>query len=197
MRRLHLKLFYLRTRFKREPQGVTARTLGVRPATMSHLEQGRSLPTLQMLEALCRHYDVTPTYLLDDNRPIEPKPRDRWSERDSVISRGDWLEVPEGAAIKTADGVLLCPVMAGARFYASSAQAQRMLCHTKDAAIELGERLVKSEHDADLQLEELLRRELTAQRKPRTRKKAASARDVGAAHAARGFRPGQEIVAEA
>ena len=28
MRRLHLKLFYLRTRYKREPQGVTAKTLG-------------------------------------------------------------------------------------------------------------------------------------------------------------------------
>ena len=89
MRRLHLKLFYLRTRYKREPQGVTAKTLGVRPATMSHLEQGRSLPTLPMLEALSRHYDVTPTYLLDDERPIEPQSRDRWSERNSVIGRGD------------------------------------------------------------------------------------------------------------
>ena len=70
MRRLHLKLFYLRTRVKREAQGVTAKTLGVRPATMSHLEQGRSLPTLPMLLALCKHYDVTPTYLLDDERGI-------------------------------------------------------------------------------------------------------------------------------
>lgn len=197
MRRLHLKLFYLRTRFKREPQGVTAKTLGVRPATMSHLEQGRSLPTVQMLESLCRHYDVTPTYLLDDERPIEPKPRDRWSERDSVISRGDWLEVPEGAAIKTADSVLLCPVMSGARFYASTAQAQRMLCHSKEQAIELGERLVGNEVDADRQLEDLLRRELTAQRKPRSRKKAASTRETGSNHALRNLRPGAEIVAEA
>ena len=29
MRRLHLKLFYLRTRLKREAQGVTAKILGV------------------------------------------------------------------------------------------------------------------------------------------------------------------------
>jgi DNA-binding XRE family transcriptional regulator len=74
MRRLHLKLFYLRTRLKREAQGVTAKILGVRPATMSHLEQGRSLPTLPMLLALCKHYDVTPTYLLDDERPIDLRP---------------------------------------------------------------------------------------------------------------------------
>jgi len=134
MRRLHLKLFYLRTRYKREPQGVTARILGVRPATMSHLEQGRSLPTLPMLMALSRHYDVSPTYLLDDERPSEPHARDRWSERTKRSSRGHWLEVPEGAAIRTNDGVLLCPVMSGSRFYDSTAQAERILCQSKDDA---------------------------------------------------------------
>ena len=173
MRRLHLKLFYLRTRYKREPQGVTAKILGVRPATMSHLEQGRSLPTLPMLEALCKHYDVTPTYLLDDGRPIEPQARDRWSERNSVICRGDWLEVPEGAAIKTADGFSLCPVMGGARFYDSTAQAQRMLCQSRDEAEELEKTLVQSEQSRDSALEELLRKELLAQRKPRTKKRVA------------------------
>ena len=110
MRRLHLKLFYLRTRLKREAQGVTAKILGVRPATMSHLEQGRSLPTLPMLLALCKHYDVTPTYLLDDERPIDPTGRDRWSERDGVVARGNWLEVPEGAMVTTHDGVRLVAV---------------------------------------------------------------------------------------
>ena len=178
MRRLHLKLFYLRTRYKREPQGVTAKTLGVRPATMSHLEQGRSLPTLPMLEALSRHYDVTPTYLLDDERPIEPQARDRWTERNSVICRGDWLEVPDGAAIKTADGVWLCPVMGGAQFYDSTAQAQRMLCRSRDEATELSDRLGGQERGADTELEELLRRELLSQRKPRTKKKAAPSRST-------------------
>ena len=178
MRRLHLKLFYLRTRYKREPQGVTAKTLGVRPATMSHLEQGRSLPTLPMLEALSRHYDVTPTYLLDDERPIEPQARPRWSERTAVICRGDWLAVPDGSAIKTADGLWLCPVMGGARFYDSTAQAQRMLCRSKDEAIELSDRLGGQERGADTELEELLRRELLSQRKPRTKKKAAPSRST-------------------
>jgi transcriptional regulator with XRE-family HTH domain len=196
MRRLHLKLFYLRTRYKREPQGVTAKTLGVRPATMSHLEQGRSLPTLQMLESLCRHYDVTPTYLLDDERPIEPQPRDRWTERNSVIGRGDWLEVPEGAAIKTSDGVWLCPVMNGARYYNSTEQAQRMLCRSHDEASALTNRLTDAECESDRGLEELLRRELLAQRKPRSKKKVAGSRELGA-EIARGPRATGELAAEA
>lgn len=170
MRRLHLKLFFLRTRYKREPQGVTAKTLGVRPATMSHLEQGRSLPTLPMLMALCKHYDVSPTYLLDDERAIEPQPRDRLSERSGLIGRGDWLEVPDGAAIKAADGVLLCPVMSGARFYDSTAQAQRMLCQKAEDAETLQATLAEAERGRDRELEELLTKELMGQRKPRSKK---------------------------
>jgi transcriptional regulator with XRE-family HTH domain len=169
MRRLHLKLFYLRTRLKREAQGVTAKTLGVRPATMSHLEQGRSLPTLPMLLALCKHYDVTPTYLLDDERPIDPANRDRWSERDSVVARGNWLEVPEGAMVTTHDGVRLVAVQPGARFYDGSAQAQRMTCANAAAAKELEGGLQNTSRQRDRELEETLTRELMGQRKPRTK----------------------------
>lgn len=169
MRRLHLKLFYLRTRYKREPQGVTARVLGVRPATMSHLEQGRSLPTLPMLMALARHYDVSPTYLLDDERPIEPQARDRWSERNNLIARGHWLEVPEGAAIRTNDGVLLCPVMSGSRFYDSTAQAERILCQDNSEAAKLENSIRDTETVKDVELEEILTRELLSQRKPRNK----------------------------
>lgn len=169
MRRLHLKLFYLRTRLKREAQGVTAKTLGVRPATMSHLEQGRSQPTLPMLLALCKHYDVTPTYLLDDERPIDPGSRDRWSERANVIARGDWMEVPEGAMVTTHDGVRLVAVQAGARYYDSSAQAQRMTCPSAQAAKELDSGLVQGRADQDRELEDTLMKELLAQRKPRNK----------------------------
>lgn len=169
MRRLHLKLFYLRTRLKREAQGITAKTLGVRPATMSHLEQGRSLPTLPMLLALCKHYDVTPSYLLDDERPIDPASRDRWSERDGVVARGNWIEVPEGAMVTTHDGVRLAAVQAGARFYDASAQAQRMTCPNGAAAKELESGLQASAHKRDHELEEVLTRELMGQRKPRSK----------------------------
>ena len=175
MRRLHLKLFYLRTRIKREAQGVTAKTLGVRPATMSHLEQGRSQPTLPMLIALCKHYDVTPTYLLDDDRPIDPQGRDQWAQRDQVIASGDWMEVPEGAMVTTHDGVRLVAVQSGARRFDAAAQPERMTCPTPAAAAELEIRLVASKGAADKDLEETLMRELMAQRKPRNKPVAKSA----------------------
>ena len=169
MRRLHLKLFYLRTRLKREAQGVTAKILGVRPATMSHLEQGRSLPTLPMLLALCKHYDVTPSYLLDDERPIDPSNRDRWSERNDVVARGSWLEVPEGAMVTTHDGARLVAVQPGARYYDASAQAQRMTCTNLAAAKELEAGLQSSGRQKDRELEDTLSRELLGQRKPRNK----------------------------
>jgi transcriptional regulator with XRE-family HTH domain len=169
MRRLHLKLFYLRTRLKREAQGVTAKTLGVRPATMSHLEQGRSLPTLPMLLALCKHYDVTPTYLLDDARPIEPTGRDRWAERDNVVARGHWLEVADAAMVTAHDGTRLAAVQSGAKSYDAAGQAQRMTCASKDAAAKLDGDLQALAAHRDRELEETLGRELMGQRKPRTK----------------------------
>lgn len=186
MRRLHLKLFYLRTRIKREAQGITAKTLGVRPATMSHLEQGRSQPTLAMLVALCKHYDVTPTYLLDDDRPIDPQSRDRWSERDNVVARGNWLEVPEGAMVTTHDGVRLVAVQPGARYYDGSAQAQRMTCPNPAAAKDLESGLVTSARTRDQELESTLTRELLGQRKPRTKPVAKSVLKSALAQAAQG-----------
>jgi len=184
MRRLHLKLFFLRTRVKREAQGITAKTLGVRPATMSHLEQGRSLPTLPMLLALCKHYDVTPTYLLDDERPIEPGNRDRWSERDGVVARGSWLEVGDGALVTTHDGARLVAVQPGARFFDGNAQAQRMICANANAARELESSLHAAGRQRDRELEETLNRELLGQRKPRNKPVARSVLKSALAHAA-------------
>jgi transcriptional regulator with XRE-family HTH domain len=178
MRRLHLKLFYLRTRLKREAQGVTARVLGVRPATMSHLEQGRSLPTLQMLLALCRHYDVNPAYLLDDDRPIEPAARDRWSERGSLIARGSWFEVLNGALVTTNDGAKLCTIQSGARSYDAGVQAQRIACNNPAAARALDETLAANEKSRDSELEQLLGRELQGQRKPRNQVRTLPGREL-------------------
>lgn len=186
MRRLHLKLFFLRTRLKREAQGVTAKILGVRPATMSHLEQGRSLPTLPMLLALCQHYDVTPTYLLDDERPIEPSSRDRWSERDAVVARGNWLEVGEGAMLTAHDGARLVAVQPGARYFDASAQAQRITCASPQAAKELELSLQQVAKQRDAELQESLARELMGQRKPRTKPAAKSLLKPAAVQMAQG-----------
>jgi transcriptional regulator with XRE-family HTH domain len=169
MRRLHLKLFYLRTRIKREPQGITARLLGVRPATMSHLEQGRSLPTLPMLLALCRHYDVTPTYLLDDERPIVPHRIDRWSERKALLGRGDWLEVAKTETLASPDGMLLCPVRDGARFFDEAGARKRAGCSADGEARRLEESLAREMQREDDDLARSLERELLGQRKPRQR----------------------------
>ncbi len=168
--RLHLKLYYLRTRVRREAQGLTARQLDVRPATISCLEQGRSLPTLPMLLVLCHYYNVTPNYLLDDERPIEPQLRDRWSDRDAVITRGDWIEVPEGSVIRTADGALLCPVLGGARYYEPGAQAERMLCASKADAERLDATMRGAARARDERLEHELGSELLGQRKSRPAK---------------------------
>lgn len=146
---------------------MTAKTLGVRPATMSHLEQGRSLPTLPMIMALCQHYDVTPNYLLDDSRPIEPHQCDIWSQRDIVYSQGDWVEVPENAVVKTANGSWLCPLLPGASRFTSAQQAQRLLCVTRGEADKLAQSLAAGAEAQDRELERQLEAELLAQRKPR------------------------------
>lgn len=176
-RRLHLKLFYLRTRKKREPQGVTAKALGVRPATMSHLEQGRSLPTLPMLLALCQHYDVTPNYLLDDARPIEPQVCDLWSQREAIYAQGDWVEVPESAVVRTADDAWLCPIVNGARKFTSGQQAQRLLCLSRTEADRLDQTLRSADEVRDRDLEQHLEKELLGQRKPRSGRRAPVERD--------------------
>ncbi|MEQ1633084.1 MAG: hypothetical protein ABL997_11975, partial [Planctomycetota bacterium] len=99
----------------------------------------------------------------------EPTLRDRWSERANLITRGNWLEVPEGSWVTTNDGVKLCPVLQGARFYDAVAQAQRMTCPNGDAARQLEESIHSARRDTDKDLEERLKRELMGQRKPRTK----------------------------
>jgi hypothetical protein len=61
--------------------------------------------------------------------------------------------------------------MRGARFYDSTAQAQRMLCRDSSAAEALESQLVESSSQRDRSLDSMLRGELLAQRKPRSKTK--------------------------
>ncbi len=79
-----LKLYYLRTREKKMTQKKVATQLAIRQATLSNLEQGSSMPSLDILLKLCQFYNVTPTWLLDDKAPLVPTPNDRWTAREKV-----------------------------------------------------------------------------------------------------------------
>ena len=83
-----LKLYYLRTREKKMTQKKVATQLEIRQATLSNLEQGSSMPSLDILLKLCEFYNVTPTWLLDDKAPLVPTPNDRWTARDKVRGKG-------------------------------------------------------------------------------------------------------------
>ena len=82
-----LKLYYLRTREKKMTQKKVATELAIRQATLSNLEQGSSMPSLDILMKLCKFYNITPTWLLDDGAPLVPGPNDRWSARARVRGR--------------------------------------------------------------------------------------------------------------
>lgn len=94
---LGLKLYYLRTRVKKITQTVMAKDLGIRQATISNIEQGLSQPSLPLLRQLCEYFDVTPTYLLDDDGGLEAGEADKWSNRHGLATSGQYLEVPESA----------------------------------------------------------------------------------------------------
>ncbi len=86
-----LKLYYLRTREKKMTQKKVATKLEIRQATLSNLEQGSSMPSLDILLKLCEFYNVTPTWLLDEKAPLVPTPNDRWTAREKVRGKGGRL----------------------------------------------------------------------------------------------------------
>jgi transcriptional regulator with XRE-family HTH domain len=114
---LNLKLFYLRTREKALSQQAVADALEVRQATISHLERGQSMPNAALLLRVCRFFDVTPTWLLDDARDIPPLPTERWSTRDALLTVGMWIEAPAKAVVPLRDGTVLCPLLPAAAFF--------------------------------------------------------------------------------
>jgi hypothetical protein len=67
------------------------------------------------------------------------------------------------------DGMKLCPVLNGARFFDANAQALRMTCTNGAAARELEESIASTVRGRDQELEAMLSRELLGQRKPRNK----------------------------
>lgn len=114
---LNLKLFWLRTREKALSQQAVADALEVRQATISHLERGQSMPNAALLLRLCRFFDVTPTWLLDEARGIPPLPTERWAMRDALLTVGMWVEAPAKSVVRLRDGAVLCPLLPEAAFY--------------------------------------------------------------------------------
>jgi transcriptional regulator with XRE-family HTH domain len=123
--RIGLKLFFLRTREREQSQQQVADALGIRQATLSHIEQGRSLPACELLLTLARFYDVTPTFLLDDGRGVLPLPSERWRNRNALATTGMWVEAPRDRIVSTRDGKALCPLLPGEAFYDDDAAQLR------------------------------------------------------------------------
>ena len=115
--KLGQKLLYLRTREKRITQTVLAEHLQVRQATVSNLEQGGSLPSIPLLMDLCTFFDVTPTYLLDDETPLIPTEKDRWNCRNALVAVGQYLEVPNNALHELESGSTLVALLPGTPIY--------------------------------------------------------------------------------
>jgi transcriptional regulator with XRE-family HTH domain len=123
--RIGAKLFYLRTRERRLSQQQAADTLGIRQATLSHLEQGLSQPNFDLLRKLCAFYDVTPTFLVDDERSVRPRPTERWGLRDALVTVGMAIEIPSAAVEDLGGGQALCALQPGAAFYDAEAAGIR------------------------------------------------------------------------
>ena len=171
MARLGLKLFYLRTRERGLSQRQVADAVGVRQATLSHIEQGVSQPNSALLVQLCRFLDVTPTFLLDDERGILPRTAERWQNRDALVTTGDWIELPRDALAETPDGRLLCPIRAGEAFFDDEAATVRRQHTAEDA-----ERKLREHTAAARAAEDTITAELEAELVAHNRRRAGSKR---------------------
>jgi len=158
-----LKVFYLRTRVRRTSQQRMADDLRIRQATLSNIERGRSFPTTALLVELCKYFDVTPTYLVDDERGIPPQATDRWSLRNTVVTAGMWIEAPEDSVVHLENGKILCPLLPGESFYDDEAKSER-----ETASVDEVEELYEARVEEEKALARELAKELQAhpQRRP-------------------------------
>lgn len=155
-----LKLYYLRSREKKITQSTLAQELQIRQATISNLEQDLSKPGIDLLLKLCRYFDVTPTWLLDDGAHFEPQASDRWSNRGGLTTAGQYLEVDERALHPLKGGTCLVALLPGTPIYDEAAarlRAQSGDEKTLEEMLEL-DRKRRAKQQSDL------RKELEAER---------------------------------
>lgn len=157
---LGLKLYYLRTRVKKVTQTTMAKDLRIRQATISNIEQGLSQPSLPLLRAFCRYFDVTPTYLLDEEGRIELGPSERWSHRHGLATTGQFLEVQANALqrLGNTDGYLVA-LLPGTPIYDEEAARKRATADESELR-----QAYREELDARREREAELRRELEGER---------------------------------
>lgn len=157
---LGLKLYYLRTREKKVTQSTLARELSIRQATISNLEQDMSKPGLDLLLSLCRYFDVTPTWLLDDDAHFEPQASDRWSNRRGLTTAGQYLEVEERALHPLQGNKFLVALLPGTSIYDESAARLRAQSGDESKLREL----VDLDRQTRQKAQVTLRKELEAER---------------------------------
>ncbi|MCA8971147.1 MAG: helix-turn-helix transcriptional regulator [Planctomycetes bacterium] len=171
---LGLKLYYLRTRVKKVTQTTMAKELRIRQATISNIEQGLSQPSLPLLRAFCRYFDVTPTYLLDEDGQIELGPAERWSHRHGLATAGNFLEVRKNAVQPIDDSdTLLVAMLPGTPVYDEEAARKRATSSTGE--------LKQAFHD---ELDERRSREAELRRELENERRASRLRRRGAANLA-------------
>lgn len=168
MARIGLKIYYLRTQVTSISQADLAKALGVRQATISHIERGRSQPNTALLLEFCRFFDVIPAYLIDPDRGLPLRPTDRWSLRDANVTAGMWIEVAQEDVVEAGEDRLFIPLLPGQGFYDEEAYEEaRQLATSEERARELARLLEKTEK-LSRQMEEEIESEL--QEHPRRRK---------------------------
>jgi transcriptional regulator with XRE-family HTH domain len=170
-----MKVFYLRTRERNLSQQAVADAMGVRQATLSNIERGQSMPSAALLVELCKFYDVTPTFLLDEERGVVPVTSERWSLRDALATVGMWVEASRDALVELPDGKVLCPLESGEEFYDEDARRVRQSNGHPAGRAEMDAHL-DARREQETALEQVLERELRTH--PRRRGRAEEPADV-------------------
>lgn len=132
MASLGLKLYYLRTRRRNASQTAVARELGIRQSLVSQLERDKIVPQIELLLAVCRYYDVSADWLLDEDCGVEPGPADSWSLRVARVVPGMWIEVAKADAHELDGQRYLCRISDGAESFDDAAAELRRSASEKD-----------------------------------------------------------------